>query len=86
MSHYSTSDVAVTKPPCVEGQRGRKHEQVELLKVVKPNKPARQSLGSYSSPDSCITALPTIGKIGCLPEGSYSQLDVTRDFRGLDRQ
>ena len=77
MSHYSDSGVAVTRPPY--------REPVELLKVPKSkNAPTRSLVQSQSSRDSQITALPTIGKIGCLPEASFSDLDVRRDFCGLD--
>ena len=86
MSNYSESGVAVTRPPFHDGCRDRRPDQVELLNIPKPSKSARQSLSSYGSRDSHITALPTIGKIGCLPEGSYSELDVTREFRGLGRK
>ncbi|KAH7072137.1 hypothetical protein BKA63DRAFT_577881 [Paraphoma chrysanthemicola] len=78
MSHYSESEVAVTRPPY--------HEPVELLNIPNPqNAPVRDSFRSQSSRDSRITALPTISKIGCLPEGSFSDLDVRRNCHGLNR-
>ncbi|KAF2821220.1 hypothetical protein CC86DRAFT_359936 [Ophiobolus disseminans] len=82
MGHYDNASVAVTRPPYLERQR----DEIELLEVPKGSKSARQSLKSHNSRDSHITALPTIGRIGCLPEGSYSDLDLSRDFRGLDRK
>jgi hypothetical protein len=86
-SNYSESGIAVTRPPLHEEYRDRQHEQIELLNVTKPVKSsARQSLMSCGSRDSRITALPTIGKIGCLPEGSFSDLNVAKDFRSSSRK
>ncbi|KAF2024235.1 hypothetical protein EK21DRAFT_79147 [Setomelanomma holmii] len=79
MSIYSDSGVTVTRPPY--------QDPVELLKVAKSKeRPTRSPLHSHGSRDSHITALPPIGKIGCLPEGSSSELNVTKDFRGTDRK
>jgi hypothetical protein len=86
LSNYSESGVAVTRPPLQEERSNRKFEQVEMRNVAKPSRSARQSLMSCGSRDSRITALPTIGKIGCLPEGSFSDLNVAKKSKGSDRK
>jgi hypothetical protein len=79
MRNYSGSGVAVTRPPYREKAIEMKRDKVELLEVKKPSKLARFSIRSHDSRDSRITALP---KIGCLPEGSYSDLDVRKQPKG----
>jgi hypothetical protein len=79
MGNYSGSGVAVTRPPYHETPAEKKRDKVELLEVKKPTKLARFSVRSHDSRDSRITALP---KIGCLLEGSYSNLDVKKQLSG----
>jgi hypothetical protein len=86
MSNYSESNFAVTRPPMQETLSERKVEQVEMKHVTKASRSARQSLMSCGSRDSNLTALPTIGKIGCLPEGSFSDLNVANGSKALDRK
>jgi hypothetical protein len=87
LSDYSESNVAITRPPFIDKRLDLGHEQVELLKVPTPGKKAtRHSLRSHSSRDSRITALPPIGSIGCLPEASFSNVDVSKGFLGLGRK
>lgn len=70
MSNYSEADVAVTRPPYHEQRHSSPFEQVEMLSV--PTKSSKH----MSTSEEQITALPTIG---CIPEGSYSKPDVTRN-------
>lgn len=70
MSNYSESDVAVTRPPYQEERSNAIFEQVELSNV--PLKSKRHT----STSEEHITALP---RIGCIPEGSYSNTDVARN-------
>jgi hypothetical protein len=86
MSDYSESKFAVTRPPLQEKPNERKFEPVEMKQVTKVSRSARQSIMSCGSRDSRITALPTIGKIGCLPEGSFSDLNVSKSSKPLDRK
>jgi hypothetical protein len=83
LSDYSESNFA----PFLDKRVDLGHEQVELLNVAKPSDTAtRQSLRRHGSRDSRITALPPIGNIGCLPEGSFSDVDVSKGFKGLGRK
>jgi hypothetical protein len=85
LSDYSDTEGGMTGSPFMDKRVDLGHEEVEMLKVPKPSKSARQSLKSHASRDSRITALPPVGKIGMLPEGSYSDLNVTR-LKGLGRK
>ncbi|KAH8725647.1 hypothetical protein GQ44DRAFT_615438 [Phaeosphaeriaceae sp. PMI808] len=79
MSNYTDADVAVTRPPYHDKRQDTKPGEVELLNIPKPSKSSgRNSLMSHASRDSRITALPPISRIGCLPEGSFSQLEVSK--------
>lgn len=76
MSNYSESGVAVTRPPFQEDRKMSISEQVELVNV--PNRAHRNtnaSCGSCNDNDDHITALP---QIGCIPEGSFSESNVSR--------
>ncbi|KZM22705.1 hypothetical protein ST47_g6127 [Ascochyta rabiei] len=75
MSNYSELNLAVTSPPYQEKRNG---EQVELSDVPKSHR-----YWSGSSNDGNITALP---QIGCIPEGSFSETNLTREHRGLSVQ
>lgn len=77
MNNYTEVGVAVTHLPYEQ-------EQVELLKLEKPKKAVRQSLRSDGSCDSPITAPSTMNNIGCLPERTYSQVNVANSHRGLE--
>lgn len=85
MEDYTDSAVAVTHPPYHDAWRKPTPEHVEMLVVPKPPKSARHSLKSHASRDSQLTALPPIGKLGLLPEGSFSDTDVRRHF-GVGRK
>ncbi|KAI8941723.1 hypothetical protein NX059_002929 [Plenodomus lindquistii] len=83
---YEESDVAITRPPYRERTSTDDVEgPVELLQLPKAAAGSRsmQSEKSRGSRNDQITALPTIG---CLPERTFSTVDLTRDFRGLDRK
>lgn len=69
MSNYSESGVAATRSPHHEEKNHSAFEQVEMLSV--PTKSHKHT----STSEEQITALP---QIGCIPEGSYSDTDVTR--------
>lgn len=85
-SDYSDKDGDALRSPFMEKRLDLGHEEVEMLKVPKPSKSARQSLKSQASRDSHITALPPVQRIGLLPEGSFSDLDVTKTLKGLGRK
>lgn len=93
MSNYSESNVAVTHPPYKESRWDRNDkltkniDDVVLLRVPKKkNESNQRSTTSSRSRDSQLTALPPIKKIGLLPERSFSDLNLSRDFRGRDRK
>jgi hypothetical protein len=81
LSNYSEFDGGMSGQPFLEKRLDLGHEQMDLLAVQRPAKSARQSLR-----DSRITALPAMGQIGCLPEGSFSDLDVTKISRSMKRK
>jgi hypothetical protein len=81
LSNYSESDGGARGLPFLEKRLDLGHEQIDLLTVQRPAKSARQSLR-----DSRITALPAMDQIGCLPEGSFSDLDVTKVSRSMKRK
>jgi hypothetical protein len=88
-SDYSEFDFNLTRPPFIEKRLDLGHEQMDMLRIPPPSKKARQSMRSQASRDSRITALPLVPpvtKIGLLPEGSFSDLDVTRTIKGLGRK
>jgi hypothetical protein len=87
LSNYSESDDIITRPAFV-GKRIDLGHHRQSLNVPNPKRAtARQSLWSHSSRDSRITALPPMGKIGCLPEGSFSDLEIPRKgFKGLSKK
>ncbi|KAF2849475.1 hypothetical protein T440DRAFT_469241 [Plenodomus tracheiphilus IPT5] len=78
LSSYSEPEVAVTRPPYQERRRPEDaHVSMELLELPKTyDKPGSMRSGkSSASRSDQITALPSIG---CLPERTFSMLDVTR--------
>jgi hypothetical protein len=77
-SNYSEPKVSVTRPPFGEKRLDSRHEQMELLRVPKSPRTARQSMKSEASRDSRITALPSMTQIGLLPDGSFSDDDVRK--------
>jgi hypothetical protein len=82
LSNYSDFDNAGMRgQPFLDKRLDLGHEQMQLLTVPRPAKSARQSLR-----DSRITALPPMGQIGCLPEGSFSDLDVIKGSKGMKRK
>jgi hypothetical protein len=85
LSDYSDTEGGVKGSPFMDKRVDLGHEEVEMLEVPKPSKSERQSIKSQASRDSRITALPPVGKIGMLPEGSYSDLNVTKS-KGLGRK
>ncbi|KAJ4983296.1 CFEM domain-containing protein [Stagonosporopsis vannaccii] len=76
MSNYSESGVAVTRPPYQEERKTSIAEQVEMVNVAnRAHRHTNMSYGSGSDHDDHITALP---QIGCIPEGSFSENNVSR--------
>lgn len=76
MSNYSESGVAMTRPPYQEEGKLSTPEQVEM--VNSPNRAYRHTnttYGSGSEQEDNITALP---QIGCIPEGSFSENNVSK--------
>lgn len=69
MSNYSESGIAATRSPNHEEKYNSAFEQVEMFSVPK------KSHKHTSTSEEQITALP---QIGCIPEGSYSDTDVTK--------
>lgn len=85
-SNYSEPKVSVTRPPFSEKRLDSRHEQMELLRVPKSPRIARQSMKSEASRDSRITALPSMTRIGLLPDGSFSDDDVRKKaIKGFGR-
>lgn len=68
VSSYGESDFPVARPPCPHQGNYSAFEQVEMLSV--PMKSHRHA----SALEEQITAL---SQIGCVPDGSYSDIDVT---------
>lgn len=88
-SHHldSASSNYLTRPPFNEKRLDSRHEQMELLRVPKSPRTARQSMKSEASRDSGITALPSMTQIGVLPEGSFSDDDVRKNTsKGFGRK
>jgi hypothetical protein len=82
LSNYSDLDTGVVGPRFMHTRLDLGHEQqMELLSAPPPAKSARQSLR-----DSRITALPPISQLGCLPEGSFSDLDVSNSSKKSKRK
>jgi hypothetical protein len=88
LSNYSEFDDVITRPHFPDKRLDLGYQQSESLNVPNPKRAtARQSLWSHSSRDSRITALPPIRNIGCLPEGSFSDLEIPKKtFKGLGRK
>jgi hypothetical protein len=81
LSDHSDFDSGVSGPRFMHTRLDLGHEQMELLTAPRPAKSARQSIR-----DSRITALPPIGQLGCLPEGSFSDLDVSNSSKKSKRK
>ncbi|KAL6704955.1 hypothetical protein ACN47E_007500 [Coniothyrium glycines] len=85
MSNYSESGVATTRPPYREVTKFEdQHEPSEPGRVAAP--PKTHSVHSCKSCESLGEQFTALPKIGCLPERSYSDLHLTRPFRGADRK
>lgn len=83
MSNYSESGVASTRPPYQERSES-KDQSIEMSPVQKSPADKLEPLSGNSGKSSEeITALP---RIGCLPERNFSELDLTRHGRGLERK
>lgn len=70
MSNYNEPGITDSRPPFPRQKDNSAFEQVEMLSV--PTKSHRHA----SAAEEQITALP---QIGCVPGGSYSDTNVTRE-------
>jgi hypothetical protein len=80
LSNYSDFDGGVMGPRFMHARLDLGHEQT-LLTPPRPAKSARQSVRN-----SRITALPPISQLGCLPEGSFSDLNVSNSSKKSKRK
>lgn len=86
-SNMVGTGAANTRPPTRERVINEdEHISVELTNVSSPHRSKstdRRSCKSCGDSGDEVTALPSLG---CLPERSYSDLDLTRHFRGTNQK
>lgn len=79
--NYGEPGIVVTRPWLQAGSKCSIFEQVEMLNVLDPQSHINASRGRCSGDDGQITALP---QIGCIPEGTYSNSNLTREHYSRD--
>lgn len=83
MSNYNEWAVAGIRPPYQEDGYHSTFEQVEMLNIPESHRHSNSSCRSSSREEGQRTALP---QIGCIPEGSHSNADLTSDHQSLNAQ